>query len=210
MRSVLFALIAVAFTASALLAQLPSCSVGSATKQCQVPPRSATLIPMDLVGGDAEFAGHPVAVSVTANRRLNADSTALYVDLEMVAIEVVQDSTWISGADSVLIFKADRGWKISELPELPLGRTDQVQLVITGKEPIVFTPRTVAHDRSVNDGVCEHYASDICRTTTNQGVVARWTLWGDSSQRDLGRTKMVVDLASLSLNVIRPRLNVAQ
>jgi len=210
MRGVLFALVAVAVAASPLTAQLPSCSVGAATKQCQVPPRNATLIPDELVGGDAEFAGHPVWVSVTANRRLNADSTALYVDLQMVAIEVVQDSTWIAGTDSVLVFKADRGWKISELPELPLVRSDKVEFVLSGKEPVVFTPRTVAHDRQANRGECEHYAADICRTTTHNDVVARWTVWGDSNHKDLGRTKMVVDLASLSLNVIRPRLNVAQ
>jgi hypothetical protein len=210
MRGVFGALLVMLVAAPSLTAQLPSCSVGSATKQCQIPPISGTLIPNDLVGGDAEFAGHPVRVSIKASRRLSADSTALYVDLEMVAIEVVKDSTWIAGVDSILLFRAAKGWKISPLPELALGAKDQVDFVLYGKDAVVLTPKAVAQDRSTNDGLCRRHPSDVCQTMTNNGVVARWTVWGDSNQRDLGQTHMVVDFASLSLNVIRPRRQVAQ
>ena len=76
-------------------------------------------------------------------------------------------------------------------------------LVLKGKEPAVVLPARVEADRLRHDGSCRRHAPDVCRTTTDLGVVARWTVWGDSGSRDLGRTRMTVDLASLGLRVER-------
>ena len=199
-RGVLTALV---LTSAPLSGQLASCSDGARTRQCQIPPISMTLIPSDSVGGDMEFAGHPVDVSLLASRRLNSDSTSVVVDLGMRAVEVVKDSTWIAGADSIVLFTAQDGWKIEALPGLPLTVSDAVDLIVEGKTEVVVDPRGVADDRTENNGMCLRHAVDVCRNTSNDGVVARWIVWGDSGSRDLGHTRVFVQLASLSLNVTK-------
>jgi hypothetical protein len=199
----LMLLTTLATTPPPLSAQRVSCSVGGRQKQCQVPPRAVDLIPTDSVGGDMEFAGHPIDVTLSASRRLSADSTALVVDLAMQAVEVVRDSTWIEGTDSVVLYTAERGWKIESLPELPLVAVDELGLILTGKAPLVVDPPRVVVDRTAGGGTCERHAADVCRNTTDNGVVARWTVWGDSKTRDLGQTRVSIHLASLSLNVTK-------
>lgn len=189
--------------AAPLGAQLASCSDGTRTRQCQIPPIAGTFVPPDSVRGDMEFDGNAVSVWLTAARRLTADSTALVVDLEMVAMETVPDSTWIAGADTLVLFAAEDGWKISELPDLALSVADSTSLLIKGKTEVSLTPEVVAHDRSQHEGLCRSHPSDICHNTTNNGLVARWTVWGDSGRRDLGETRVHVQLASLAVKVRR-------
>lgn len=192
-----------ALLAPPLAAQLASCSDGTRTRQCQIPPVAGTFVPPDSVHGDMEFDGNAVSVWLTAARRLTEDSTALVVDLQMVAVETVADSTWIAGTDSLVLFTADEGWQISEMPDLRLDVADSTSLIIRGKSEIVLTPEVVADDRASNEGLCERHPSDICQNTTNNGLVARWTVWGDSGRRDLGETKVHVQLASLAVKVRR-------
>ncbi len=189
--------------AAPLGAQLPSCSDGTRIRQCQIPPIAGTFVPPDSVRGDMEFDGNAVSVWLSAARRLTEDSTALVVDLEMVAMETVPDSTWIAGADTLVLFTAEEGWKISELPDLALSVADSTSLLIKGKSEISLTPAVVAHDRTQHEGLCERHPSDICQNTTNNGLVARWTVWGDSGQRDLGETRVHVQLASMTVKVRR-------
>lgn len=203
MRVLLLAVLLTALSPWETGAQLPSCSVGGLARECQIPPRSATVLAEDSIGGDMEFAGHPVAVSVQASRRLSRDSTVLVVDLEIVAIEVTKDSTWISGTDSVVVFTADRGWRIVGVHEGTLATTDQMWLVVRGKEPVTVIPDRVTADRDGNDGLCLRHPSDVCRSTTDEGIVARWTVWADTDRRDLGRSRMVADLASTGVRVER-------
>jgi hypothetical protein len=183
----------------AVEAQLPLCGDGGHTRQCQIPPMSGILVPPDSIQGDMEFAGHPVSVALRASRRISRDSTALVIDLEMIAIETVKDSTWIAGTESVVLFTADPGWTIAELPELPLGVSDSVAMVVRGKDPVTLTPERITADRLENEGMCTRHPSDVCYNTTDNGVVAQWTVWGDSGRRDLGETKVSVRFASLGL-----------
>lgn len=203
MRSVLPAVLLAALSTLDVGAQLPSCSVGGAGRECQIPPRSVAVVAQDSIGGDMEFAGHPVWIEVQAARRLTPDSSALVVHLQLVAIEIVMDSTWMAGADTVVLFEAEPGWRIKQVPEIPLEGTDRMTLMVKGKEAVSVVPREVAADRRRHEGLCRHHASDVCTSTTDRGLVARWTVWGDSGERDLGRTRMAVDLASLGLRVER-------
>lgn len=203
MQRAFVALCLTTLLAPPLGAQLASCSDGTRTRQCQIPPIAGTFVPPDSVRGDMEFDGNAVAVWLTAARRLTEDSTALVVDLEMVAVEAVPDSTWIAGADTLVLFTAEDGWKITELPELELSVADSTSLMIRGKRQISLTPDVVAADRIRHDGLCRTHPSDVCQNTTNNGLVARWTVWGDSGRRDLGETRVHVQLASMAVKVRR-------